>query len=190
MIINITGISGCGKSYLIDKVKMQKGFIIKDADDFWYDAMKKSIDEEKKFTQNYENAQLRVSVRAFIEKNKNKHIFFVGFKKLRAADYTLFMKVPKSELPKVYRRRMKRELDKIISSQKLIEREINKRRIENLDVGVMVVSHGGFLKETYKKFKHHHRDLLDYHENDDKSTVMTQCQIIKEMKSIMNVMNS
>ena len=185
MIINIVGVSGSGKSYIASMLK-SKNVVFGDGDELAHLGMKIAIQEDKLYTDNYARRLDRKHVMELVEKyREKKHIIFLGGQNVYNADYQFFIKIRSNEMEKTFRRRMHRELDKIINAEKVLRQEIDRQRIRNLHLGMIVQSNTlNQLRGSFKDFKQYYKGELDYYENDEFTTIATQAEIVKALEKI------
>lgn len=185
-IIHVTGVSGCGKTYLKHMLKLKKGFVFKDVDDFWVMAMKDAVRNNKKYTDNYEKARMNFHIRKYIKDNKNNHIIFSGFHEVPSYDRMMYVKIAKSDMKNVYRRKIIRDFEKLVKHNKLIKSEINKRDKTNLHLTFFIVTHGPVgIKVSYEIFVQNYEKDIDYCENLEKCSVLSQKQIAAKINDFI-----
>ena len=137
IIIHVSGVQGSGKSYICQKINKT---ICLDTDDIMY-ASKTLIDKSqktrKKIPQTWNSVQkvMKKKIINIIESHKDKEtqiLVFVGTTfsgEIPQVNYKFFIKIEDFEL--VFRRLVKRELDKIVKNKHDIIKVINTEKDVN-----------------------------------------------------------
>ena len=199
-VVKVTGIPGSGKSYICKSLSYIKCI---DTDQILADTYNHLIKTSPKFKKtltisNKQDPSLLPSalakilfstakqrLRDHINNLKVKFVIVVGITVECKADESFFIAIKPSELPKMYRRVLQREMDKIHKNYSQICKSIKTQPINeiatklhfNLEIGALDVC------TTFAGYQQIYRDALKY-EKKKKTKILNQAQIISKIKAL------
>lgn len=165
---------------------MKKGFVYKDMDDFWVQCLEDTVNSGKKRFDNYFNSRLKHHMKKFAKDNEGKHIIYSGHYEAKA-DHTFYIKIPKADYLKTYRRKMCRDYDRLVENKKIIMTRLEKGNIETLSMIFSMTTRTPLnVNVSYDDYINDYLYNSDWCKYEDDHSLMTQQKIADALNKIMS----